>query len=481
MISTIPPATVVAIIGGGFTGAAVAYHLIRLSDDAVRPPIKVVVFEPRPEIGPGLAYSTNDPTHRINVPATRMTLVPDDQTHFMRWLAANGQAQDDCSATLADGRCFPARRMFGRYVTENLRPLIENGRISHHRAQVETIISQGEQWRLSTKDGDNVRADIVVIATSHPPPAPPVILTDSFAGQPKFIPDPWAPDALAPLAPDDNILIVGTGLTMADVVASLDAKGHRGRITAISRRGQRSRGHAATPVEPFGDFLNPPSRTTLDLLRRIRDTAGKGRPWQGLFDRLRTQGEGIWSALPLHEQRRLIRHLRPFWDTHRFRIAPQIRTLLDRKIEDDTLEIRAASIQKAMMQAGSFAVGLKPRSGQQVIEIFDAIIATTGPGHTTILTEQPFLAGLAMAGLAKTDPTGLGLAVDACSHLLGTGGPNPSIFVAGPLARGKFGELMGLPEVTSHAQRVASTIITSIAQGRPAVPSHIERDAAGAG
>ena len=47
----------VAIIGGGFTGAAVALHVARLARGA-----SVVVFEPRAALGRGLAY--DDPDRR---------------------------------------------------------------------------------------------------------------------------------------------------------------------------------------------------------------------------------------------------------------------------------------------------------------------------------------------------------------------------------------------------------------------------------
>ncbi|MGJ0239631.1 FAD-dependent oxidoreductase [Novosphingobium fluoreni] len=214
-----PTVPTVAIIGGGFTGAAVAYHLARLSDD----PIRILVFEPRAEIGLGVAYSTQDPVHRINVPAARMTLLPDDEDHFVRWLAAHDALDGDPDATLANGQSYPARNLFGRYVAEQLRPLLASGRIEYVRARIASVEDEGNGWKLETDAAQSLRADILVIATSHPPPAPPVILAEAFDGQPKFVADPWAIDALAPIGRDDQVLIVGTGLTMADVVATLDA------------------------------------------------------------------------------------------------------------------------------------------------------------------------------------------------------------------------------------------------------------------
>lgn len=64
----------VAVVGGGFTGAAMAMHLVAgigYSTDT-----SIVVIEPRSELGRGLAYSATDPAHRVNVPAARMTLFP---------------------------------------------------------------------------------------------------------------------------------------------------------------------------------------------------------------------------------------------------------------------------------------------------------------------------------------------------------------------------------------------------------------------
>ena len=72
-ISPAAPRPVVAIVGGGFTGAALAFHLARLLPQGTA---RIVIHEPRAELGGGLAYDPVEPVMRINVPAVGLRLVP---------------------------------------------------------------------------------------------------------------------------------------------------------------------------------------------------------------------------------------------------------------------------------------------------------------------------------------------------------------------------------------------------------------------
>ncbi|MGO4439785.1 FAD/NAD(P)-binding protein [Rhizobium sp. RAF56] len=466
---------VVAIIGGGFTGAATAYHLVRrLQPGAAR----IVVFEPRAALGGGLAYDTAEPVHRINVPAARMTLAPGDDEHFQRWLIETNAVADDPEAVTPEGHIFPRRQIFGRYVAAQLGPLLEDGTVEHQRARVASVRRLSDrQWQVVTEAGASLSADIVVIAATHPEPKPPSTLERAFAGHPGYVADATVPDALAAIRKDDRVLVVGAGLTAADVIAALDARGHRGGIVAISRRGLRSRGHNFSGQDPFGDFLDPSDLSARKLLRRVRravsDAADAGITWHAVFDRLRAQGGEIWRALPDVERRRIVRFLRPYWDVHRFRIAPQIEAAIERRIAEGALVFHAASITRAERGAeGAFIVGLRHRRGKGVAEErFDAVVVTTGPGHGAILQSQAFLAELAKAGLLRTDPTELGLDVSEESRAIDVGGEaSHTLYVAGPLARGTFGELMGLPQVTEHAVFVAERIAEEIGFAVAATP-----------
>lgn len=471
---------VVAVIGGGLTGAALAYHLVRLLPVGVA---RIVVYEPRSVLGGGVAYDTAEPVHRINVPAARMTLVPGDDEHFQRWLFETGALLDDPDATTADGHVFARRSAFGRYVSSQLQPLVAAGWIEHRRSRVCAVTEvEDGLWRITADDGSELWADRLVLATSHPSPQPPVALDRALAGHDRYIPDATLPGALSSIRSDDRVLVVGTGLTAADVIATLDDAGHRGLVTAVSRRGLRSRGHNLVPQDPFGDFVDPPARSARALLRRVRRTVAEadasGVTWHAVFDRLRGQGGDIWRALPVVERRRIVRFLRPYWDVHRFRIAPQVEAAIDRRKSAGTLVLHAASITGVKQQEnGEIAVTFRPRHGREPFERrYDAIVVTTGPGHRSILSSQPFLEGLARAGVLQPDSVGLGLAVDEQSRAIRPNGRTmQTLHIAGPLARGTFGELMGLPQVTDHAVFVATRIADAIID--VAKPSGLARPA----
>ncbi|MDX8481948.1 FAD/NAD(P)-binding protein [Mesorhizobium sp. VK24D] len=450
------PRSPVVILGGGFTGAAVAWHLAR---QLSRPSITVV--EPRPFLGGGLAYSSEEPSHRVNVPAARMSLLPDEPEHFSRWLVHDGEAGRDPDSVWRNSDVFPRRRVFGRYVAEQLAPYLDNGTIRHVREHGLEIRRSADGWTVTTS-GQSIAADMVVLAMTHPSPDIPAALKP-LAEAHGFVADVYCADALGSIAPEASVLIVGSGLTSADTVAELDRRGHRGRILAVSRHGLRSRGHPDLRGQPFGDFASTPATTALGLLENIRSTLAAacagGVNWQSVFDQLRLQGPQLWSALEPDERTRLVRRLRAFWDVHRFRIAPQVEAVLDRRRAEGMFDNIAASLVAAH-EGDRLTVSLRRRGRSRIETLrFDAVINTTGPAHGKALQTNPALRSIADAGLIRIDRHGLGIETGLDSRAIGPdGGSLHGLFVVGPLARGTFGELMGLPEVARHAQAVASEI-----------------------
>ncbi len=457
------------IIGGGFSGAVVALNLLtKLSRDAA----EVTIIEPRAVLGAGLAYSAPDPAHRVNVSAARLLVLPGEPGKFDDWLKSSGVLDDDPVALLPDGRAYPHRAVFGRYIDGELRTAAarpDAAPFRHVQAKALAVRRAECGYRVTLDNGAEIPADLVVLAVSHPAPGVPRQV-QNLVGHEKFIADPWAPGIAKRIGVKDRVLIIGTALSTADIIATLDGAGHTGGIVAISRRGLISRRRGVAQPGHFGDFTSQPSRTALALTktvrRTIRDAAQAGSCWEAVIETLREQGFGIWAALPETEKKRFLRHVRPFWDVHRYQLAPPLADIMAKKTREGLLEIRACRILNARVQEGRFLLSLLRRhAGVPHEEAFDVIVNCTGPDHSRILVTNPVLAALAADGMLQADRFGLGIATDGRARVIdGAGRANDSLYVAGPLARAAFGELMGLPQVSLHAAFVADRLIERMAE-----------------
>lgn len=452
----------IVIVGGGFAGATVALHLLKAEQSAA---FDLTVIEPRAVIGAGLAYSAEDPEHRINVAAARMMLLPDDPEHFDRWFRQSAEAATDPAAIIADGRAYPRRQIFGRYVDGLVRAAAAQAadiRFRHLRSRATAIAPDGENYRVILADGAGLDADLIILATGHNRPGIPGVFA-GVADHPRFIANPWEKNALKPIRSEDWVLLIGTGLTMADTVASLRAKGHTGQITAISRRGQLPQPRTSLPVQAFGDFSTDPAASVSALLHRVRGAARElqlqGRPWEDVIDAIRQQGFTIWNSLPLIEKQRFLRHLRPYWDSHRYQIAPQVDDVLRGEIRRRGLQVIAGRFTRVTFEQEVFRVKLQSRGarpGALQERHFHAVVNCTGPDHAAQISGNELLASLQDQGLLVPDPLNLGVHVDRDSQLLDAAGRSqPRLLLAGPAARYTFGELMGLPQVTLQAKAVA--------------------------
>ena len=150
-----------------------------------------------------------------------------------------------------------------------------------------------------------------------------------------------------------------------------------------------------------------------------------------------------------------------------FRVAPQIDAVLDRKLADGSLELRKARLGAAQAEPASISIDLRDvRRNATTRETFDTIVVATGPAHRDILRLQPYLRELADSGFVALDALGLGLHTSHNGRAIGISGrPEPTLFIAGPLARGTFGELIGLPQVSNYALFIAEEALAELSKG----------------
>ncbi|MDQ6191647.1 FAD/NAD(P)-binding protein [Klebsiella pneumoniae] len=446
----------IVIIGGGFSGAAVAIELLRGAEWGARDAAGAA-----PVPGAGVAYSTAEPTHRINVPAARMQLAGDEGR--LRSLVPPSACLYRRCAGAAPGRfrlpsARPVWSLCGAAFADAAAS--SGGRLRHLRDRALAF----HQGTVTTDGGLQLKADLLVLAISHPPPSLPA-QAEAWRHHPALIANPWQPGALDAIAPHARVAVMGTGLTMADTVATLDRLGHRGSIVAFSRHGLLSRGNLSGAGATWpGDYQQGSLRQRLRQIRLdVAYAAQQGLSWQVVLDAVRQQGQRIWQALSVADRQRFLRHLRHYWDVHRYRVAPQVAEVLEARQRTGSLQVQAARLLSISGEGETLCLTLARRGGGVQTLSVDHLILTTGPAHRALTDSQPFLQDLARRGLIRADALGMGLEVDSRSRAVAE--PHVEalpVLVAGPAARGRFGELMGLPQVADHAADVAAQALLTL-------------------
>ncbi|HEX8449309.1 MAG TPA: FAD-dependent oxidoreductase, partial [Allosphingosinicella sp.] len=175
--------------------------------------------------------------------------------------------------------------------------------------------------------------------------------------------------------------------------------------------------------------------------------------WRACVDGLRPHSVGLWQGLSESEQRRFLRHLRPWWDVHRHRIAPRVAARIEAMRASGKLEIAAARIARVDEKA----VTLARRGGGELRRRFEAVINCTGPEGSIGRIEDPLIRNLLASGRARPDRLGLGFEVDSDSRLAGNG-PSPALYALGPLTKGVFWEMVAVPDIRGQALRVAEGV-----------------------
>jgi uncharacterized NAD(P)/FAD-binding protein YdhS len=444
----------VIIIGGGASGVLLACHLLRDRDCDLR----VTIVEKRPDVGRGIAYSTANPDHLLNVRVANMSAFPDDPDHFWRWLwEREGHDGSVAGQRCDDPFCFVPRRIYGDYIAGLLSPLLAESpkRLRIIRGECDSIDEAPSGIAVSLTDGSGCRGDIAVLATGHEVPS------NDDAG---CYLDPWVAPADAGVTLDTRILVLGTGLTMIDYVLSLILAGHVGLIVAMSRRGLLPNAHRSVqPVTikaaqiPFGAGIT----TLIRWLRTLIDRhVAAGGDWRSVVDGLRPFTQKIWQELPMTARRSFLEHARPWWDVLRHRMAPEVETRIKARIADGGLTVMAAKLC-AVEQHPQGAVVRYRRRGANVVETLrvDKIVDCRGVGPVPLRLTNPALRSLFQRGLARLDPLQMGIDVTQdCAIVNQQGAPSNRLFAIGPLTRAAFWEIIAVPDIRTQCMKLARHI-----------------------
>jgi uncharacterized NAD(P)/FAD-binding protein YdhS len=277
-----------AIVGGGATGGGVLREMVhdyldQLAADPQRTPdLTINVYDKTARYGFGGPYGVEPPVLRLNQPATKMSIdmrEPDAfVVWFQKWLrdqspahAAKARAlweaeqqkgvtdaqfalnhpNDYILAKTWDKNSFLPRAFYGQYLCDEFKKTLDMAKQINARLgrQALTIVDRDVCVNALTPAADGqlvlagdesgqaftAKADTVVITTGHRK-------NDFLAEQrdnPDYIDAPMtiarAKEKLAGITDLSRpVIIVGTGQSMLDGLASLDAVGYKGKIIAIS-------------------------------------------------------------------------------------------------------------------------------------------------------------------------------------------------------------------------------------------------------
>lgn len=465
----------VLIVGGGFSGATAAVQLVRRSPR----PLAITVVEPRPRVGPGLAYSGTDPDHRLNGPVLTHTIDPEDPGDLLAWCQAQGVFERDPGAFSATGKPFVRRSDFGDYLAAAVRAHASwpaTGSTIVHRCGLATGAAvHADGVTLAVSDGAPLHGGLLVVATGNARPRLRAPFDPALAQHPGVWPEPLDPARPPRLPADARVLVLGSGLTALDLLCTLLRQGHRGPIEVLSRRGLRPRPQAPDPVLPPGaawprvlDLINADlpdwlrdatPRTargwTRALRRRIEVGLARGDTWHAGFDELRNTVWRAWPLLPPAEQRRFLQRLRTWYDMHRFRTPPMTDERVRAAEAAGQVRYRAARVQSVSARPdGGLQACWADADGPQC-EPFDAVFNCTGLDGAAQAGDNPLLASLRAQGLLQPDAAGLGHAVDANGCALGADGqPQPRLRVIGPPTAGTFGDPLGAMFIAAQVHRM---------------------------
>ena len=291
----------IGIIGGGASGTLTALKLLQ----KLNVPAQIYLIEKRREATfRGNAYSSQLEYEPLNVQAGRMSLYNTQPDDFFNWLKNNKQVGSQTEITKDS---FVSRRWFGDYLTERIAQAVKQS--PHARLTIVTdeaneinFDAKDENYQLVFKSGRIINADYLIFATGNEAPAD-VFNPGEIAGlNGHYVSNPWAINPLDRIKSDEDVLVIGTGLTMVDHVVSLQKRGHRGKIFCFSRNGYLPLPHVETPRH-YALRLNKEERSLTGIFSEIRkhvaEDAQKNIPWQNTMDAMRGNMSAMWKLLSM--------------------------------------------------------------------------------------------------------------------------------------------------------------------------------------
>jgi uncharacterized NAD(P)/FAD-binding protein YdhS len=199
----------IAIIGMGAAGISVLREWVRQVERKEKH--SLTIYSDERLFGTGLPYQKDDESLLLNQYAETMSLLPEDELHFVKWVEEKykvGNSEKE----------FLPRAWYGEYLKEVLSDLLKEVKVTIIKQSVLSLrVTEEKQYLVSTEK-ETKYYDMVHLTTGH------LAYQDFYDlnGTTGYIHLPYpVVDNLSSIKEEDHVGILGTGLTAVDLLLYL--------------------------------------------------------------------------------------------------------------------------------------------------------------------------------------------------------------------------------------------------------------------
>ena len=441
----------ISIIGSGLSGSLLTINLIKNWKEKERLNINLIERDPQ-KFNTGVAYSTEEFTHLLNVRCSNMSIFPDDPDHFYNWLKKFGYTY-----TKND---FVPRTIFGQYIKYNFKHTIvdksESINFNTIFDEVVDISNENSKYKLQFKTGEEITSDIVVLALGQISVAEIDLL--KFSNIDNYYRTPWTDEIFAKLKSEDNILFIGSGLTTHDIILSLKERNHQGKLHAISRNGYHPIVHKLYDPYPsfYGEVKDKDINQIFNIVRKHLKNHNEPR---AVIDSLRPYVSDIWKSLSKTDKSRFLRHLNPIWNSIRHRMPESTFDSLNELENSGQLRFLKGQILNVEKDS-KIKVKFFNKETKNIEElIVDLVINCIGPESNYKRLNLPLIKNLLDSGIIECDEQSITIKTNNWNVINKSGQEINNLMAIGPVLKGELFECTAVPEIRKHTFELSKQIV----------------------
>lgn len=434
----------IAIVGGGISGTLTVLQIIKQS----KVPLIIFWFDTQNKFCKGYAYNSFDESHLLNVRANNMSVFPDEPNHFMEWLHQFHKQYTS--------RDFVPRKLFGEYVHDTFESLKNsNSNVKLHLIAEEVKSIRKTDQGFDIKTHLNYHAQKVILAFGNFLPAHPRSISQEFLSSKNYFQNAFNIQLTSQIQLYSHITIIGSGLTMIDIIGSLYRYQYKGKIMVISPHAYIPQAHQENPlpsVEPFIDSKKQYSLLEILSLvnKQLKLAKKENLNLQSVVDIMRPHLQRIWLNFSLQEKQQFLRHLRHKWGVARHRAPAQSMAIFNDLKSTGKLQLIKGRISNIKSLESGFEIHY---SDKQTLHT-QLIINCTGPESDYSQLKSPLIQDLIQNQIICSDPIKYGINAQKDGQISG------NLYTLGPPLKGILWESVAVPEIRVQSQELAAKIIS---------------------